>query len=242
MPRKKISEPPYNPIEAELVREVTAQVKYKPQDHALALLKAAVNGVPVYGSFLGSLLSDYLPSATQRAFELLAKTVEARLKQLEGRLDAEVIDKDQFVELTKSTFLVVVRSHNEERIKAAANLLSNILLKNGDNQKLPYTELDHFARALESLSNGALKLFGEVVNLDRSDGRYNVSGRALHSIASLRGTLNYPNNHLLVGLARELSGWHLLDVSVPPVRSLDDGEVSVSLTELAKQFVKAVSD
>ena len=44
-----------------------------PKDHALAVVKAALNLIPVVGGTIASLVGDYVPSSTQKAVE---RTIE----------------------------------------------------------------------------------------------------------------------------------------------------------------------
>jgi hypothetical protein len=38
-------------------------------DHALAVIKAGLNAVPVVGGSIASLIGDYIPTATQKTIE-----------------------------------------------------------------------------------------------------------------------------------------------------------------------------
>ena len=127
-------------------------------DHILAVVKAGLNAVPVVGGPLASLVGDYIPMATQRNLEKAVAQLQERLEALGPRLDIDAVDRDEFAELFKTAYLIIVRSHNEARLSAATNLVSNILLRPGDQQKLSYTELDHFARCLDQISLGAIQV------------------------------------------------------------------------------------
>lgn len=124
-------------------------------DHALALFKAGLEFVPVVGGAVASLIGDYIPTATQRNIENAVKSLEGQLSSLGSRVSAELVNKDEFAELFKTAYLVIIRSHHEARSRAATRLMVNALLCPDDADKLSYTELDHFARCLDQLSIGA---------------------------------------------------------------------------------------
>lgn len=156
-------------------------------------------------------------------------------------MDVEAINKEEFSELIKTVLVIVMRSHNQEKLKASANLLSNILLKKSDFEKLSYTELDHFARALEGLSNGGIEFFGRLVKIVRHNESQSGLIPQFYSIDSLTKEFEYSDTHLISGLARELNGWYLVHLTVPQIRSRDDGNTTLMLTELGRRFAKAVS-
>jgi hypothetical protein len=132
-------------------------------DHALAIIKARISAVPGIGGPIASLIGDYVRSATQRSIETALELLKQKLEMFHDRIDVESVNKDEFAELFKSCYLSIVRTHQKTRLNAAANLIANILLRNGDPDKLYYTELDHFARCLETLSIGAIETLGHVV-------------------------------------------------------------------------------
>jgi hypothetical protein len=76
------------------------------RDHALAVVKAGLNLIPVVGGALGSLVGDYVPSSTQAAVERTTELPGERLEALEGRVDVDAVNKEDFSELFKSCYLV----------------------------------------------------------------------------------------------------------------------------------------
>jgi hypothetical protein len=129
-------------------------------DHVLAIIKAGISAVPVIGGSIASLITDYVPSSTQRSLEKAVELLRDQLKRLEGRIDPDAVDKDEFAELVKTCYLAIIRTNQESKLQAAAALLANLLLRKGDPAKLSYTELDHFARCVDSLSIGATTVLG----------------------------------------------------------------------------------
>jgi len=211
-------------------------------DHALAIFKAAVSAAPVVGGPIASLISDYIPSATDKSLNRAAELLEKRLKELEDRLDPSNVNKDHFAELFKSSYLSIVRSHNDEKLRAATNLIANILLKDGDIEKLSYTELDHFARCVESLSSGAIEVLSVAVKkaekskkviLEHSGFRMNFS--------ELKALFPDITPSLLMGLIGELDSANLLHRKGTPTITVGDyGNYPIELTTLGVRFVKYI--
>src|SRR6266851_5467955 len=92
------------PITGRLLR----QMRHTRSDHAIALVKAALNLVPSIGGAVASLIDDYVPLSTQRSIEKAMDSLGEKLASLEGRIDVSAVNKDDFSELFKSCFLVIV--------------------------------------------------------------------------------------------------------------------------------------
>lgn len=215
--------------------------KMKTSEHALAIIKAGLSLHPI-GGVVASLLGDYLPSATDRAVKEFTAEFEKRLAALENRLDSELVGTDDFLELFKSSFLIVMRSHKQARLKAAALLLSNALLKEGDTEKLSYTELDHFVRALDSLSIGALNLLAK---LTPPRGGTHLQPRRRHdrvNFDQLAAPNAFGDAQLLMGLARELEAFSLVEIAIPQIRTENFGNCAIILTDLGLRFSFVVLD
>jgi hypothetical protein len=88
--------------------------------------------------------------------------LKEKVAALGDRVDSEVVNKEEFTELLRSSMQVCARTSREEKLRAAANILANQLLCPGDEAKSPYEELDHLARCLEALSLGAIAVLGAV--------------------------------------------------------------------------------
>ena len=210
----------------------------KVHEHLLAIVKAGLNVHPV-GGILSSLLGDYLPSSTDRAIQELGESLQSQINALGDRLDAAELDRDEFIELFKSAYLLTIRTHRKEKIQGSARLLANMLLRTGDPQKLTYSELDHFIRALDALSSGALRLFADIHAL--SSGEHKQRGRAPGlTVDHLVRSTEFRDNSFLLGLTRELSSWNLVDLQVPQIRNEGDGNASVTITPLGLRFASTV--
>ena len=213
-------------------------MKKSKSDHALALVRAGLSGVPVVGGPIASLVGDYIPTATQksrdRAIELLAQ----RIEELVDRIDVEAVDKDDFAELFKSCYLAIVRSHREEKLRAATAILANLLLREGDPDKCSYTELDHFSRCVETLSSGAVKVLGVFAQdpgpgLDRTMDSYRLN------FGQIQDLFPRYSADLLMGLIAELDRANLLHrASAPGIEAPNYENVPVRITPLGMRFAR----
>ena len=224
-------------------------------DHALIAIKAALNAIPVVGGALASLIGDYVPLSTQRSIENATHLLGERLAKLQDRIDIEAVNKDEFADLFKSSYLAIIRTSNKEKVRAAAAILANLLLKSGDSDKLPYTELDHFVRCLDQLSVGAIAIVGVVYKLGKKNAPPNYPKDDIrHSLEALRSVqgirLDFRVVHaeasdmdpsLLMGLLGELNAANLVHLpGVPTIRTPDFGNYPVELTALGIRFVERI--
>lgn len=203
-------------------------------DHALALIKAGMNAVPIVGGPIASLIGDYLPMSTQRNIEKTVSFLGEKLNILEGRIDVELVDKDDFSELFKSCYLIVLRSHREEKLRAAANLLANMLLRPGDPSKASYEELDHLVRCLDGLSSGAISVLGAARHIAMSA---NSGGQGRFHFSQLAISFPQFDSSLLMSLASELRGFNLLRVQEGDIRLPDHAELLLEVTPIGQRFI-----
>ncbi len=209
-------------------------------DHALAVIKAGLSAVPGVGGPLASLLGDYVPTHTERSIEKAIELLGKRLEELEQRIDLEALNKDDLAELFKSCYLSIVRTHRESKLKAATSILANLLLREGDPEKLSYTELDHFARCVETLSSGAVEVLGEVVCAADSAGCADLDTKPYGmNFFVLSDRFPEHSPHLLMGLVAELDSANLLHRGdVPSIQTPDYGNYPLNLTPLGMQFAQ----
>jgi hypothetical protein len=203
-------------------------------DHILAAVKAGLHLLPHVGGAIASLIDDYVPKATERAMQKTMEQLSAKLIALEGRTDVDAVDNEDFAELFKSCYLVAIRSQREEKLRAAANLFANLLLKPGDAGKSSYEELDHFVRCLEALSIGALSVLGAARHIIRSA----PTGPIDFQFHQLRGTFREFEPSFLMSLVSELRSLNLLHVRVPTIETADYGNFAIELTPVGRRFVE----
>jgi hypothetical protein len=62
---------------------------------------------------IASLIGDYVPTSTQAVIERSTELLAQKLDALKDRIDLEAVNKDDFSELFKSCYLVIVRTNRE---------------------------------------------------------------------------------------------------------------------------------
>ncbi|MCY3829855.1 MAG: hypothetical protein OXF89_12030 [Rhodospirillaceae bacterium] len=211
-----------------------------PSEHALAAIKAGLSLVPGVGGALASLVSDYIPTATEKSRARATELLRKRLNELGERIDVEAVDKDEFAELFKSCYLSIVRSHRDEKLRAATAILANLLLREGDPDKLTYTELDHLSRCVETLSSGAVEVLATVVQEASLERRQKAAAKLLRmNFGDIHKRLPQHSPELLLGLVAELDGANLLHRGNTPMIELGHYEnYPVTLTPLGLRFAR----
>ena len=209
-------------------------------DHSLAVIKASLSLVPYVGGAIASLVGDYVPTSTERSINRALELLRERLEEFEQRIDVEAVDKDDFAELFKSCYLSIVRTHRDSKLKAATAIIANLLLKEGDPDKLTYTELDHFSRCVETLSSGAIEVLGSVVHAARLEERVDLDVNSYRiNFGDIRVRFPEHSPELLMGLVAELDRANLLQRSdIPVIKTPNYGNYPVSLTPLGMRFSK----
>jgi hypothetical protein len=209
-------------------------------DHLMALTKAGIAAAPIWGGPIVSLINDYVPSARQKSLEEAFRLLKLKLESIENRIDVETVKKDEFVELYNSCLLIIVRTRQILKLNAAVSLITNILLKEDDPEKLSYTELDHFARCLESLSIGAIKTLGHAVDIAKQTDFQKIGYQPIRfDFKQLQDTMQEADPYLLMGLVGELNSLNLLHMAGAPQIPLEGyANYPLQLTPLGARFVE----
>jgi hypothetical protein len=163
------------------------------------------------------------------------KLLGEKLTLLEVRIDVEAVNKEDFSELFKSCYLVVIRTNREEKLNAAASLLANLLLQPNDPGKVSYEELDHLIRCLDALSTGAISVLGAARNIAASAAS---SSQGHFHFTQLRSSFPHFEPSLLMSLVSELRSLNLLHVQEGGIRMPDYGEVLLELTPIGRRFIE----
>lgn len=180
--------------------------------HIISVVKAALSSLPVpLAGGVASLIDDYVPKSTEKAVWRAIGYLGKRLEDLADRIDLESVDADEFADTVKSFLLLSQRTSQERKLQAAANILANLLLKEGDPEKLSYTELDHFSRCIDSLSTGAIHVLGVAYRLAKTrrreatpEGDVRLAARDI--VPNIEGI----PPAVIMSLTAELSAWNLL--------------------------------
>lgn len=197
-------------------------------DHALAICKAVLNSVPIVGGPAASLISDYVRTSTQRSLEQATQMLIDKIHDLEQRIDTEAVNKEDFAELFNGLLRVSGRTNREHKLRTAANLTANVLLRDADKAKSPFNELDHLMHCVDALSIGAITVLGAARRLQRQQ-------FAFRDLA-----LQLPNEdpELVRSLVSELQGWHLVHVLEGQITVADYSHISIRVTPLGMRFVR----
>jgi len=198
-------------------------------DAGLVVVKALLNAIPLVGGSLASLV-EFIPTANQRNAEKATRFLRDRLANLETRIDVDAVDKEEFSELFQSYSRIMERTHRDEKLRAAANILANLLLKSGDQAKVSYDELDHLIRCVDALSIGAITVLGAIRQVTVT----HPLGPNVDAIqfGQLRTTLPV-DAALLRSLVSELQAFHLVAVQETGIRGYAEGEYDGSILRIS---------
>lgn len=216
-----------------------------------AALKTAAGTNPVTG-FVAQAIEEYAQDAHDRATAKAAELTTRRIAELGYRIDVQCVKTDEWFDLFKNCMVITSRTQHEEKLRAAANILGNALLKADDPDKLPYEELDHFTRCIENLSIGAIHVLAKVLERGRlQDRRHQDNNLADRNVkmdfGQLRADLGEPDADLLLGLLGELNSFNLVHLRAIPGIGFGDGErkyhnYPVETTPLGHRFKKFILD
>jgi hypothetical protein len=192
-------------------------VSKRKADKTLSIIKAGISGIPYIGGPLASLIGDAISAPTEESIRRAIELLRNKLRDMKDRIDIDAVKRDEFAELFKSCYLTIVRTHQKEKLNAATSLIANILLKEGDPEKLSYTELDHFVRCLDFLSIGAINVLIHSVKIAENDATSDLASHSYEfAFVNLRERLKDMETSLLMGLVGELNSMNLLYIGGDP--------------------------
>ena len=204
------------------------------KDHALAIIKAGINLIPVVGGPIASLIGDYVPTSTQAVIERSTELLAQKLDALKDRIDLEAVNKDDFSELFKSCYLVIVRTNREQKLQAATAILANLLLRPGDPARSSYEELDHLIRCIDALSIGAITVLGAA----RTIAATCQGAQRSFQFDQLRNAFPGFDPSLVMSLVSELSALNLVRIQEGGIRMPDHSEILIEVTPIGVRLVE----
>lgn len=202
--------------------------------HAIALSKAALNLVPIVGGVIASLIDDYVPKSKERAQDQFNEYLSTKLSELDGRLNSDVVDKKNFAELFAKIQEVTSRTNRDLKLRTAANLLANFLLKPDDPAKVSFDELDHLTHCLDGLSSAAITVLGAARKLTKFD---SAGGGSTFPFSELPRMLEQDPD-LVRSLVAELDTMNLLHTTEGQIQTQDRSHVSVRITHMGARFAE----
>ena len=113
-------------------------------------------------------------------------------------------------------------------------LVSNVLLRDGDPEKLSYTEIDHYVRCLDLLSVGGIQTLALVVRLAEEKEPNALADQSVRiNFEELQAGQPSVAPSLLMGLVGELDTHNLVHrAGVPDIRSPNYGNYPLEVTPL----------
>jgi hypothetical protein len=213
--------------------------KASARDELAIWINAAAQLNPATG-FLAALINGYVSSARQVSMKQMIEILFQRVNELEDRIDTKVLREDEFADLFNSCLLMAARTTRKNKLRLAAEILSNSLLKPGDRGKLGSQELDLFARCVDGLSIGAIGALG-AMSRDRTRGeaRLRPGGSVVFNFGDVQRLIEHTDAELLMGLIGELNRFNLVHLpGAPTVPSADYANYPVHLTPLGIRFAE----
>lgn len=192
--------------------------------------------------FLGDLRSLY----EKQSNDALLRQFGRELHRLRGRI-VDVQHRNEQLErhlseVVTQALIIARRSHNPVKLEAAARLMANALLRDGDSELIEHAERQLFLNALESLSDAAIVLVVRVhQNLSQQDKSKLQSELVRADFLEQRRALPQLEDSLLMGVVSELDRFNLLQkIGTPTVRTGNYDNYPIHITPLAVRFVRFV--
>ena len=188
--------------------------------------------IPFTGG-IASLIDEYVPKSGEKSLSVFLSELDNRVKILEERIDLETVNKDEFAKFTKSCYWGVVKTTQEEKIKIFAAMFTNLLLKDDDPDKASYSELDHFVRAMDTVSIGALRVIMQLSILCNDPKQNRLDFTSLY-----QGYAEEIPPALYMSLLQELNSLYIVEITVPSVKVDTFNNYVVELTYLGNKFIE----
>ena len=150
------------------------------EDKTLTLIKAAVAAVPYIGGSIVSFIGDQVTNEKFHVLESMIESLTDRINKLESRIDPTVLQNEKTKVILERCYKSIVNNSETGDLNSAIAIMSNVLLKESDPEKIEYTELDHFSRCVAELSAGAMSVFVNVVNIARLRDQRKFGIRSVH--------------------------------------------------------------
>jgi hypothetical protein len=206
------------------------------KDHALAVFKAALNVVPVVGGPLASLIGDYVPTSRQRSLEKAVNLFSEKVADIEDRINTEAIDKEDFAELYGQFEALARKTNRDEKLRAAANILANVLLPPGDPNRSSFDELDYLMHCVDALSSRAIAVLGAAIKaVEQRPGR---PGDTRFLFSELKQKFPEVDPQVVFGLAIELRSLNLLHITEGLIGGPDPENCGFHVTPVGLRFAQ----
>jgi hypothetical protein len=180
-------------------------------------------------------LQAYVSSDRAKHRKKVFEQIFERLSKCEGQLDTEAVKKDGFADIYSETAETFRQTDHDAKVRAAINILSNAFLKDGEPGKIPFSELEFFARSVNELSSGAVHILGRVIGVEEQRNQRPLESLDLRSIAN-EGV----DRDFTIGLLRELEQRHFVHLEFTNMHYEGKRDVSTKSTSLGRRFCKDI--
>lgn len=195
------------------------------------LLEAVVQQHPEAAPVLAGLAAYVGVDRAKFRKQVLEKLAE-RIAECEHRLDTEAITREGFAEIFSSVIETINKTDHQVKIDAAINVLENSLLKDGDADKIQFTELEFFAAAVSSLSIGSIHALGFVITQERDTNRPNAPKPHAEQIS----THMRWHRDFAIAMIRELEKFHMVIMEETNMTYPGRRNAEVRSTSLGERF------
>jgi len=222
------------------------QIKTTIKDHVITAIKAVCASISIPpGISLGGipiLIDEYIGNSTKKALDKAIEYFSEKIKELEGRIDILSVNQDEFSDTIKQFGRVILYNSKEEKLRAAANLLANAMLKTEDPDKISYAELDHTFKCVESLSIGAIQLLGTIYEKEvPQNQRHHTNKNYRLNFDDISRYFPEYEPTFLMGLVGECNAYNLLHIlGIPQIKTNEYGNYPIELTRFGQRFIKTI--
>lgn len=203
---------------------------------------AATGSLPELSALYG-FLNEVHAHYEKESNEALLRRFGRELDRLRDRIVDVACRNEQLErhlsEVVTQASIIARRSHNPAKLDAAARLMANALLRDGDAELIEHAERQLFLNALESLSDAAITLIVKAQNsLSHPDTLKLKTNLVRADFSDLKRSLPLEDS-LLMGVVGELDRFNLLHkIGSPGVRTGLYDNYPIHITPLAARFVR----
>lgn len=129
-------------------------LKPSKSDAVMSVIKAAVNAVPYVGGSLASLMDDFIPTELNKRKDNLLLQLEKDFKDLEDRINTEVLKESYFISIFLSSFKSAMATEKQEKIDCYRAIILNAAIAQQPNTD----EIQMMLRITDSLTPLHIKL------------------------------------------------------------------------------------
>lgn len=122
-------------------------------EHILNILKAGLSIAPFAGA-IASLITDYIPTARSQRLEQFAEQIAEDLNRLQGSVDAQYLQTDDFAFMFEKCFRAVAENPQREKLESFRGILVNSAIR----KDLKEEEKEYFLNLAMNLSTVHIRI------------------------------------------------------------------------------------